>query len=105
METTTEFTIKGTMGQALPFTGTPAEAEANYETHSFDPENDRCVYCDCRPWGVWAQYPCNDGDRVESQRLVYADGREENRLVKIIKGEIVATRLLTADDDIFDFTI
>jgi hypothetical protein len=54
---------------------------------------------------VWAQYPCNDGDRVESQRLVYADGREENRLVKIIKGEIVATRLLTADDDIFDFTI
>jgi hypothetical protein len=54
---------------------------------------------------VWAQYQCNDGDRVESQRLVYADGREENRLVKIIKGEIVATRLLTADDDIFDFTI
>ena len=64
METTTEFTIKGTMGQALPFTGTPAEAEANYETHSFDPENDRCVYCDCRPWGVWAQYPCNDGDEL-----------------------------------------
>jgi hypothetical protein len=105
METTTEFTIKGTMGQALAFTGTPEEASANYDTHAFDPEEDRCWYCDCRPWGVWAKYPCGDGDRIEYQRLVYADGREENRIVKIVKGEIVGSRLASVGDDPFDFSI
>lgn len=40
-----------------PFPGTPAEAEANYNTHHFGSEG-RCWNCDCRPWGYWAQWPC-----------------------------------------------
>lgn len=42
----------------VAFAGTPEEREANYNTHAFDPEYARCVYCDCRPWGTSADYPC-----------------------------------------------
>lgn len=45
-----------------PFPGTAEEAAANRATHYFDSydENsgDRCMGCDCRPWGVYADYPC-----------------------------------------------
>lgn len=105
METTTDFTIRATAGRALPFTGTQEQADANYNTHSFDPEEHRCWYCDCRPWGVWAQYPCGNGDRVESQRIVYADGSEGTRIVKIVNGEIVASRMATPNDHPFDLRI
>ena len=27
------------------------------QSHYFGPE-DRCMWCDCRPWGAWAQIPC-----------------------------------------------
>ena len=27
-------------------------------SHTFDPESDRCWYCDCRPGGMWAPLPC-----------------------------------------------
>lgn len=105
METTTDFTIRASAARALPFAGTQEQANANYDTHAFDHEYDRCMYCDCRPWGVWAQYPCGNGDRVESQRIVYADGSEGTRIVKIINGEIVASRMATPDDDPLDFSI
>jgi hypothetical protein len=26
--------------------------------HVYDPKTDRCMYCECRPWGDWAQEPC-----------------------------------------------
>lgn len=42
----------------VPFGGTKEEADANFATHSFDPEYARCLYCDCRPWGAVANYPC-----------------------------------------------
>lgn len=47
-----------TVNAPVPFAGTPEEREANYNTHAFDPEYARCVYCDCRPWGRVAEYPC-----------------------------------------------
>lgn len=40
------------------FTGTAAELATNRATHSFDPQYGRCGYCDCRPYGHWAEYPC-----------------------------------------------
>ena len=40
------------------FTGTEAERQANLRTHSFDPQYGRCMFCDCRPWGRVAEYPC-----------------------------------------------
>lgn len=40
------------------FAGTPEEAAANYASHWFDPEYDRCMNCDCRPWGRIASWPC-----------------------------------------------
>ena len=26
--------------------------------HYYDSETDRCIECDCRPWGRWAKLPC-----------------------------------------------
>lgn len=36
----------------------PEAARASYGTHHFDREFDRCIHCDCRPWGRIAQWPC-----------------------------------------------
>jgi hypothetical protein len=52
---------------ARPFTGTPEEAAANEATHQFDWEYARCMQCDCRPWGVWAVWPCNSPEQDEVQ--------------------------------------
>lgn len=41
-----------------PFPGTAEQAAANHLTHQFDYESARCWNCDCRPWGVWASWPC-----------------------------------------------
>lgn len=47
-----------TMGQFIE--SIPAEVQSvNKETHTFDYEQDRCMNCDCRPWGVWSVWPCN----------------------------------------------
>jgi hypothetical protein len=49
-----------------PFPGTAEEAEANYNTHYFDAYDERCMDCDCRPWGVYATYPCGaDVPRID----------------------------------------
>ena len=48
----------------IPFQGTKEEAEANFQTHSFDGfpgelfSDSRCMYCDCKPWHAAAKYPC-----------------------------------------------
>jgi hypothetical protein len=26
-------------------------------THAYG-EDSRCLFCDCRPWGTWAEWPC-----------------------------------------------
>lgn len=31
-----------------------------HPSHYFDPEFDRCAYCDCRPGGRWAPLPCDN---------------------------------------------
>ena len=38
------------------FPGTPEEIESNIWSHDF--VNDRCMECDCRPWGRVATWPC-----------------------------------------------
>jgi hypothetical protein len=35
----------------------PAEV-ANYWSHLWDYEYERCSECDCRPWGRWSNLPC-----------------------------------------------
>ena len=42
----------------VKFNGTEAERQANLRSHQFDPEYGRCMWCDCRPWGRVAEYPC-----------------------------------------------
>lgn len=90
METTLTFRVAGSRGSAIPFTGTSEQADANFATHNF--EDGRCWNCDCRPWGVWAKYPCNNADRIENQRIEFEDGTTARRVVKIVGGEIVAIR-------------
>lgn len=44
----------------MRFPGTEAEIAANRATHQFwgDPDGDRCMDCDCRPWGYLVTWPC-----------------------------------------------
>lgn len=41
-----------------PFPGTEEEARSNRASHWFDWEELRCMNCDCRPSGAWANWPC-----------------------------------------------
>ena len=43
--------------EPVPFPGSHGEIIANLATHRFGSE-DRCMECDCRPWGTIAEYPC-----------------------------------------------
>ena len=63
------------MATVVPFTGTAEEDRANFATHAFGEEG-RCYYCDCRPWGEWAKYPCGGGDRDETRYLDGSDGSQ-----------------------------
>lgn len=54
-----------------PISNPDAEAaESAFRTHYFDPEYDRCVDCDCRPWGRIAQWPC--GTRVPREQVEHS---------------------------------
>lgn len=46
------------MDRPASFPGTREEIEANFATHSFDEYEQRCGFCDCRPWGYIAEWPC-----------------------------------------------
>lgn len=65
---------RGHMASALPFEGTEEQAKKNWETHAFGAE-DRCGACDCRPWGVWAVYPCGQGDQIRTSRYDLPSGQ------------------------------
>lgn len=53
-----------TVNAPARFPGTDAEREANRRTHHF--YGDRCMDCDCRPWGRVAEWPCGvEPPRVE----------------------------------------
>jgi hypothetical protein len=64
---------RGYSATALPFEGTPEEAQKNWETHNFTEES-RCMFCDCRPWGAWAQYPCEGADKIKVARYELPNG-------------------------------
>jgi hypothetical protein len=67
-----------TVNAPVPFAGTPEEADANYRTHAFDPQYDRCIYCDCRPWGRVANYPCGaEVPRADFTQVVGEDAVTE----------------------------
>ncbi len=44
------------MNRPVAFNGSEDEKIANWRTHVFF--DDRCAVCDCRPYGVVADYPC-----------------------------------------------
>lgn len=46
------------LDQPVKFPGTAEEIAANKATHNFDPHENRCIDCDCRPGGRIAEYPC-----------------------------------------------
>lgn len=55
----------------MSFPGTAEEIEANRKTHYFintggwEDGDYRCGGCDCRPWGITAEWPCGiDPPRV-----------------------------------------
>jgi hypothetical protein len=50
-----------TINVPVPFTGTPLERRANFNSHSFVTDNGadyNCLACDCKPVHVAASYPC-----------------------------------------------
>lgn len=53
---------------SILFNGTPNQAKQNYATHDF--RDDRCWNCDCRPWGIWASWPCG----FTQQQMIEAGG-------------------------------
>jgi len=42
----------------MKFAGSIAERDTNLASHSFDPNEGRCIHCDCRPWGRIAEWVC-----------------------------------------------
>jgi hypothetical protein len=61
------------------FIGSEEERKANNETHRIDHEESRCVFCDCRPWGHWYDYPCGADPKTLPGTEVwerYEDGTE-----------------------------
>ena len=72
-------TITYRANEPVPFSGTPEEADANFNTHRFSGDMDgdyRCGFCDCKPWHKAAHYPC--GEPTPRQiRTRYEDGTEE----------------------------
>jgi hypothetical protein len=64
-----------TLNRPVPFTGTPAEAAANMDTHMWfcygdEVECDRCL---AKPWHTTAAYPCGTNvprETVEVTRTV-----------------------------------
>jgi len=74
-----------TVNAPAPFTGTEEERQANYASHYFDWEFQRCMDCDCRPWGEVANYPCG----AEVPRVEYK-GEEGERYMKAWTGSSLA---------------
>lgn len=61
-----------TVNRPVPFSGTPEQAQANYETHWWtrvDEYEIRCGQCDCKPWHAAAKYPC--GNEPPRETITY----------------------------------
>lgn len=81
-----EIKRSGYSGVAIPFVGAEEQARDNWLTHSFGAE-DRCVWCDCRPWGVWADQPCGNANSVRVSRYRLADGSSVWVKTRVINGQ------------------
>lgn len=86
----------GYSGQALPFLGTELEAHENWATHNFGQE-DRCVECDCRPWGAWACYPCGNADTNKTTVYEMKDGRRVWVKTQVVKGQEIFVGIYDED--------
>lgn len=70
-----------------PWPGTAEEIDANRRTHQFDAQSGRCWQCDCRPWGITAEWPCGtEPPRVEMSGDEYA----RRTLPGIIAAEVMS---------------
>lgn len=86
----------GYSGLALPFTGTAEEAKVNWGTHSFTDE-DRCINCDCRPWGQWANYACENADMDKTTVYEMNDGRRVWVKTQVVKGQEIFVGIYDED--------
>ena len=48
------------INRPIPFAGNDEERAANRDTHRFGAwgDDNRCIFCDCKPWHQTANYPC-----------------------------------------------
>lgn len=68
-----------TVNAPAHFPGTRKEVAANRSTHSFSwDEEGRCLNCDCRSWGIVAEWPCG----ADVPRVVLVDGKEVAHAVR-----------------------
>lgn len=82
-----EIKRNGYSGVAIPFVGSVEQSEYNFATHSFDGEEGRCMFCDCRPWGVWANQPCGNANMERVSRYRLADGSSVWVKTRVINGQ------------------
>jgi hypothetical protein len=66
-----EEVLSQTTNAPVPFVGTKEEVQANRESHRFMGDDDRCMFCDVKPWHVSADYPC--GAEVPRANMPYGD--------------------------------
>lgn len=60
-----------TVNRPVEFLGTEAERVANRATHQYAWDSDpRCIYCDCKPWHVAADYSCGVEPPRETVELI-----------------------------------
>jgi len=46
------------INRPVAFAGSEAQRAVNRATHHFCGEDARCIECDCRSFGVYADWPC-----------------------------------------------
>lgn len=78
----------GYSGTAIPFQGSNEQAELNYATHDFSEEG-RCLWCDCRPWGVWANHPCGNANMERTTRYELPEGGQVWIQTRVYNGQEV----------------
>lgn len=55
-------------------------------------QDDRCYNCDCRPWGRWAQLPCN----VDPQTIDISNGDPAKHNEEFFQGFIAYAMMKAA---------
>jgi hypothetical protein len=64
-----------TLIEPVPFEGTPEQARANFDSHSFSNPDGVCLRCDSALWFTSASYPCG-AEIPRQERTVFSDGTE-----------------------------